>query len=172
MGRAAHLGPFAAPSADDLAIAEQSLESLSIGHLASRPYTEISGGERQLALIARALAQQPAVLVMDEPTSNLDFGNQIRVLDHVRELTRRSGITVIMTCHDPNHALRYATRAAAIGRHGEFMVGNPEQTVTEHYLFETYRVRTQIVQVEGQGGVQSLCVPLNTPGLQSWPQAL
>jgi len=165
MGRAAHLGPFAAPSKHDRAIAERSLAALSIGHLADRPYTEISGGERQLVLIARALAQEAQLLVMDEPTSSLDFGNQIRVLDHVRELTRRSGITVVMTCHDPNHALRYATRVGAIGGKGRFTIGAPERAITERFLFETYRVRTRIVQVEAPGATQSICMPLNEPAL-------
>lgn len=156
MGRAAHLGPFATPSARDMDIAQAALDSLSIGHLAQRAYTRISGGERQLALIARALTQQPDVLVMDEPTSNLDYGNQIGVLEHVRALADRSGIAVIMTSHDPNHALCYASRVAAMGRDGAFIVGSPQAVVTEEYLFATYGVRTRLVRV-GDG---VLCLPL------------
>lgn len=153
MGRAAHLGPFAAPGAADLAVAHRALETLAIDHLAARPYTEISGGERQLTLIARALAQQPRLLVMDEPTANLDFGHQIRVLDHVRELTRKSNLTVVMTSHDPNQALRYATEVATLGRNGSLSVGTPAVAVTEHYLRDTYGVRTQVLPVAGSNGV-------------------
>src|SRR4030095_16607639 len=80
MGRTAHIGPFATPSRADRAIAEEMLVSLGIGHLAPRPYTEISGGERQLTLIARALAQQPAILVMDEPNASRRFGHHLRRL--------------------------------------------------------------------------------------------
>jgi iron complex transport system ATP-binding protein len=153
MGRAAHLGPFAAPSRSDLAITRRSLETLGIDRLADRPYTEISGGERQLALIARALAQRPEVLVMDEPTANLDFGHQIRVLDHVKALTRNSNITVVMTSHDPNQALRYATQVATLGRNGACFVGAPTNAVTERYLLETYGVRTQMVSIAGSSGI-------------------
>src|SRR5262245_3807133 len=80
MGRTAHIGTFSAPSRRDRDVADEMLAVLGIGHLGDRPYTAVSGGERQLALIARALAQEPAILVMDEPTASLDFGNQVRVL--------------------------------------------------------------------------------------------
>lgn len=157
MGRAAHLGPFAQPSRRDLDIAEAALSSLAIGHLAARTYTEISGGERQLALIARALAQHPRLLVMDEPTSNLDFGNQIAVLDHIRALAERTGIAIVMTCHDPNHALRYANRVACVERSGRLGIGAPADMITEAYLCDTYGVRTRLVPVQGHGW---LCLPL------------
>ncbi|WP_425335350.1 ABC transporter ATP-binding protein [Rhodoblastus acidophilus] len=153
IGRAAHLGPFAAPGASDLAVARQALETLGIDHLAERPYTEISGGERQLALIARALAQEAEVLVMDEPTASLDFGHQIRVLDHIQELTRRSRMTVVMTSHDPNQALRWAQNVATLLRDGTIVVGSPSEAITDRYLLKTYGVRTQTVAVPGSHGV-------------------
>ncbi len=140
MGRAAHLGPFQSPSRADEAIARDALDSLGIGRLGDAAYTEISGGERQLVLIARALAQHPAVLIMDEPTSNLDFGNQIRVLEHVRALADHSGLAVILTTHDPNQALLYGDGVAAIGRDGGLVVGAPDAVVTAAYLHQTYGV--------------------------------
>ncbi len=100
MGRASRLGPFAAPGAGDEAAAARSLDALGIGHLAHADYSRISGGERQLALIARALAGEPQLLVMDEPTASLDFGNQARVLTQVRRLSG-SGITIVFSTHDP-----------------------------------------------------------------------
>lgn len=157
MGRAAHLGPFAQPSRGDMAVAEDALGGLGILHLARRNYTAISGGERQLVLIARALAQRPAVLVMDEPTSNLDFGNQVTVLDHVRTLSEHVGLTVIMTTHDPNHALRHANRVAALDRRGALRVGTPAEIVTEDYLRETYGIVTRRVAIDNVGW---LCLPL------------
>lgn len=86
MGRTAHLSWYSTPKKSDIDIAEQCLDTLGIAHLSQRFYHQISGGERQLVLIARALAQQPSFLIMDEPTSNLDFGNQIRVLEKITSL--------------------------------------------------------------------------------------
>lgn len=164
MGRTAHLGPLGTPSRHDMDLSEQALQTLSIAHLRHRPCTEISGGERQLALLARALVQQPAVLVLDEPTSNLDFGNQIRVLDHVSRLSQEHGLGIIMTTHDPNHALLHASKVATIGRNGGFAVGRPQDIVTEDYLRQTYRVHARIVDAPlACSGTVRLCLPLGQP---------
>ncbi len=110
MGRTAHGNLFSRPSANDRAVAARVLERFGIAHLAERPYTMISGGERQLALLARALAQEPQFIVLDEPTASLDFGNQGKVMREIRALAA-SGHGVLFTTHDPNHALRAADRA-------------------------------------------------------------
>jgi len=110
MGRSAHGDLFSAPSAHDRTVALRMLERFGIAHLRERPYTMISGGERQLVLLARALAQEPRFVVLDEPTASLDFGNQGRVLREIRALAE-SGHGVIFTTHDPNHAMRAADRA-------------------------------------------------------------
>ena len=110
MGRTAHGNLFSRPSAADRAVAAHTLERFGIGHLRDRPYTMISGGERQLALLARALAQEPQFIVLDEPTASLDFGNQGTVMREIRALAA-SGHGVLFTTHDPNHALRAADRA-------------------------------------------------------------
>jgi iron complex transport system ATP-binding protein len=128
MGRTAHGNLFSRPSANDRAVAARSLERFGISHLAERPYTMISGGERQLALLARALAQEPQFIVLDEPTASLDFGNQGKVMREIRALAA-SGHGVLFTTHDPNHALRAADRAyllragerVAEGRVGEVL---------------------------------------------------
>jgi iron complex transport system ATP-binding protein len=119
MGRTAHSGLFTRPSAADHAVARRALDRFGIAHLAERPYTMISGGERQLALLARALAQQPQFVVLDEPTASLDFGNQGRVLREIRALAA-SGHGVLFTTHDPNHAMRAADRAYLL-RAGTFL---------------------------------------------------
>ena len=110
MGRIAHGNLFSRPTPADRAVAAQSLERFGIAHLRERPYTMISGGERQLALLARALAQEPQFIVLDEPTASLDFGNQGKVMREIRSLAA-SGHGVLFTTHDPNHAMRAADRA-------------------------------------------------------------
>jgi iron complex transport system ATP-binding protein len=117
MGRTAHGNLFSRPSAKDREVAHRSLKRFGIGHLSERPYTMISGGERQLALLARALAQEPQFIVLDEPTASLDFGNQGKVMREIRALAA-SGHGVLFTTHDPNHALRAADRAYLL-RDGE-----------------------------------------------------
>lgn len=113
MGRTAHAGPLSRPSAADEAASRAAILRLGIDHLSRRPCTEISGGERQLALIARALAGEPAIVVLDEPTANLDFGNQGRVLAEIGRLAA-AGLAVLFTTHDPNQALRHADEVAAL----------------------------------------------------------
>jgi iron complex transport system ATP-binding protein len=110
MGRTAHGGLFSRPTAADRAVAAQALERFGIAQLRERPYTMISGGERQLVLLARALAQEARFIVLDEPTASLDFGNQGKVMAEIRSLGQ-SGHGILFTTHDPNHAMRAADRA-------------------------------------------------------------
>lgn len=159
MGRTAHLSPFAAPSRHDVGIAEACLARLGLAPLADHVYTRISGGERQLALIARALAQQAPLIVMDEPTASLDFGNQIRVLDEVRALAA-SGIGVMMATHDPDQAFLCADRVALL--HGGKLVADapPREAITSGTLREVYGVETTMVDVAlPGGGTRRVCVP-------------
>lgn len=137
MGRSAHLGRFSVPAAHDRRVAHQCLEQLKILPLRDKAYNEISGGERQLTLIARALAQEPAILIMDEPTASLDYGNQIRVLDHVRQLGR-NGIAILLSTHQPDHALRIADRVALFRDGAIHYCGAPAQTVTPQRLAWLY----------------------------------
>lgn len=144
MGRSARLGRFASPSRRDSNIAMQCLEQMGIVHLAQRVYTEISGGERQLALIARALAQEPAVMVMDEPTASLDFGNQIRVLEHIKKM-RGLGMGILLCTHQPDHALRVSDRIALL-KHGQIHhQGTAESTATVSRLAWLYDLDEDVV---------------------------
>lgn len=161
MGRTAHLGTFATPSAKDVAIAAEAMERLGISHLADKVYTEISGGERQMVLIARALTQRPKLLVMDEPTSNLDFGNQMRVLSQVNALAE-SGLGVVMTTHVPDHAFWCGSKVALM-RPGGFDIGTPLETVTEDSLRQVYGVDVKLTQTRlADGRIARGCVPLLT----------
>lgn len=145
MGRSAHGGLFAAPSARDHEVAHAMLERLGIARLAERPYTLISGGERQLVLIARALAQEPAYVVLDEPTASLDFGNQGRVMSEIRRLAAE-GLGVLFTTHDPNQALRHADRVMMI-RDGEALAsGRADDLLTPERLECLYGVRIEMLR--------------------------
>ena len=157
MGRASRLGPFASPGRSDHEAAETALAALGIAHLAERIYTEISGGERQLALIARALAGEPRLLVMDEPTASLDFGNQARVLGQIRRLSAR-GLGILLSTHDPGHAFLCADRVALLRDGALVGLGPPAATMTPESLERLYGVPVAVVPLgDGRGAA---CTPL------------
>jgi iron complex transport system ATP-binding protein len=155
MGRTARLKPFASPGVADEKIAHEKLGVLGIADLAGHDYTQISGGQRQLALIARALAQEAPILVMDEPTASLDFGNQAMVLGRIRDLARE-GYAIVLSTHDPDHALLVATRVAVIAAGGLRAVGAPADVVTAEMLSSIYR--TEVI-VEDTPSGRRVCVP-------------
>jgi len=138
MGRTAHGSLFSRPTAHDRAVAAAALERFGIGRLAQRPYTEISGGERQLVLLARALAQEPQFIVLDEPTASLDFGNQGKVMAEIKTLAT-SGHGVLFTTHDPNHALRAANRAYLLRDGTRIAEGTVDSVLNRERLEELYR---------------------------------
>jgi iron complex transport system ATP-binding protein len=137
MGRMPHSSFFSRYGAKDEQIVWEALEKLGILHLAKRPYTEISGGERQLTLIARALAQGVRVFVMDEPTNGLDYGNQVRLLERVGRLADE-GYTFVFTSHHPEHALAIADRVVMMQSGAIIRDGAPLATVTPDKLAELY----------------------------------
>lgn len=147
MGRTAHLGAFATPGPNDRARAHEALEALGIADLADAEYTRISGGQRQLALVARALAQDAATLVMDEPTASLDFGNQVLVLSQVNALAR-SGLSIVLSTHDPDHAFACADRVAILANGKIEAVGTPRQVVTAKRLKGVYGVDVSIERLK------------------------
>ena len=160
MGRTPHLGPLSSPGPRDRAIARKALATLGISHLEERPYTEISGGERQLALIARALTQEPKVLVMDEPTTALDFGNQLLVLSHIKGLAEM-GLAIIMATHFPDHALLYGSKVLMLKEGRVYHHGPPEEVITEASLRSLYGVEARILRVSFDGGKEiRVCLPL------------
>jgi iron complex transport system ATP-binding protein len=161
MGRAPHLGLFASPSRHDTAIAKEALDIIGIPHLQHKPYTQISGGERQMALIARALTQQPSILLLDEPTSHLDFGNQVLVLQTVHRLARERGLAVIMATHFPGHALLVSHHVALMKDGGFVATGPAETVITESYLQQLYGIDVKVLSVsDGSTGNFKAVVPL------------
>ncbi|MDY7076706.1 MAG: ABC transporter ATP-binding protein [Chloroflexota bacterium] len=158
MGRAPHLSFLAAPSKRDREIAEQALETVGIVHLRDHRYTEISGGERQLALIARALSQEPQILLLDEPTSHLDFGNQMLILKTISRLVREERIAVMMATHFPNHALLASTKVLLMRDGGFIAEGSPEDVITGSYLRQLYGVEVEVVCIQSEDGRQPKAV--------------
>lgn len=155
MGRIPHKAFFFKYSKDDLDIAYEALRRLSILHLAERAYTEISGGERQLTIIARALAQGANTLIMDEPASGLDYGNQLRLLEHISELSRE-GYTFIKSTHSPEHALWIADRAIMV-KNGAVMADGPcDEVINAESLFRLYNAQVRIIKLNGS---LRACVP-------------
>jgi iron complex transport system ATP-binding protein len=162
MGRTARLKTFASPGPADQRIALQRLDELGIAALADADYTRISGGQRQLALIARALAQGAPILVLDEPTASLDFGNQAMVLERIRDLAA-AGYGIVLSTHDPDHALLVGTRVAVIADGGLRAVGLPQDVVTGPTLSAIYRTD---VRVEETVTGRRVCVPAWGPARQ------
>jgi iron complex transport system ATP-binding protein len=147
MGRTAHLGPFSAPGPRDHERAHAALADLGIADLASSEANRISGGQRQLCLIARALAQDAPMLVMDEPTASLDLGNRLLVLERVRALSRQ-GYGVVFSTHDPDQARELATRVAVIAQGRLAAYGTPDETLTGPTLSAVYGVAVMVERTE------------------------
>jgi ABC-type cobalamin/Fe3+-siderophores transport system ATPase subunit len=160
MGRTPHLSTLAMPNKDDEEIALSSLAELNITYLKDMKYTQISGGERQLVLIARALAQCPKILVMDEPTSSLDFGNQHIVLEKMRQLSHK-GMSILMVTHDPDHALYCASKVIMIKKGRVLKEGSPEDTVSEENMEDIYNTRVKIGRIRlSDGRSIQVCIPV------------
>ncbi|MDD2853010.1 MAG: ABC transporter ATP-binding protein [Desulfuromonadaceae bacterium] len=155
MGRMPHKPFFSRYGEEDRRIAHDALDKLGIADLAERPYTEVSGGERQLALIARAMAQGARIVVMDEPTNGLDYGNQVRLLERLKKLSRE-GFTFVFSTHHPDHAMSVADRVVMM-LDGRILYDGPaEETVTSSSLKELYGVDVRLFSVEENVHV---CVP-------------
>jgi iron complex transport system ATP-binding protein len=160
MGRTPHLGVGGSPRRSDLLIAADSMDRLGIADLSAKSFTELSGGEAQMVLVARALAQQPKLLMMDEPTSNLDLGNQVRVLRQVRDLAA-AGIAIVMISHTPDHAFAVATMAALLHRDRTLQVGSPRDVLDPASLAAAYGENVLILAGSGpDGAVVHSCVVL------------
>lgn len=146
MGRAPWLPTFARPKARDYDSAMAALEAMGVAKLAHRSYSDISGGERQQVVIARSIVQEPKVILLDEPTAHLDFGNQIRTLELACKLSA-SGYAIVMTTHDPNHAILMGGKTAILDRNGHLSVGRSADMLTEDRLSELYRVDLRVMDI-------------------------
>jgi len=148
-GRAPYIGLFSCPKKRDYEKTEIALKVLGIYHLKDKPYNKISGGERQLVLIARALAQSAPFMLLDEPVSHLDFRNQIKVLLKIKELTYKNKITALVTLHDPNLASFFADKLVVI-KNGKIVAeGKPQEILNEKLIEEVYGIKINLIQNNG-----------------------
>lgn len=174
MGRARALGVFGSPSKEDYRAARTSLEMVGLAALAPRPFNDISGGERQLVMLARALATGAQTIVLDEPASALDLSNQHRLLVILGELRRPGGYTIVFSTHIPQHALLSSDETLLMKPGGEILRGPTSTLLTETHLEQTYRVPVRrltmpdgqlvIVPMPGHGGKRDDYVPSGSDG--------
>ena len=157
LGRSSQFGMFGQPGAEDREAAAKVMEELGISYLARRSCAQISGGELQMVLIARAIASGPEILILDEPESNLDFKNQLVILETLHRLTEK-GITCIFNTHYPVHALRHADRALLLDRMGNYAFGATHEIITEQNLETAFGVHAVIGQIETKHNMYYDCL--------------
>ncbi len=156
MGTTAQISAASVPGKRQIALAEQAMERLGVAHLKDRGYTNISGGERQLVLIARAMVQQAKILIMDEPSANLDYGNRTRVMQTVKTLTRE-GYAIIQSTHDPDQAFLYSDKVLAVYDGQVLACGSPKEVINSALISKLYGVDVEISSLHDDR--VRVCVP-------------
>ena len=158
MGRSPYVNITSSPKEKDREIAMNALETLGIEDLKDKSYTNLSGGERQLVFLARVLAQEPDLLILDEPTNHLDFGNQIKLLEIIEQLSKL-GLAVIMSSHYPDHAFLAASKVAIMKDKGFIDFGTPDDVLSEENLKKAYGIDVKLMELDDG---RKICVPLKT----------
>jgi iron complex transport system ATP-binding protein len=170
MGRTAYTGRFSSPSQEDREIAKEALAAVGLMHLRHRPFTQLSGGESQLVMIARALAQKTPLIIMDEPTAHLDFKHEMLVMETIVQLVKTTGLSILMATHFPNHIFYFEnhnikTTIALMNDQRFLAMGSAGAVLTEDNMKRLYRVNTRLVEFP-LGEEKSLrhLIPLSTVG--------
>ncbi len=159
MGVTNQLSLLSAPNLDHINEAYAAMQCQGIAHLRDAGYGEISGGERQLALIARALVQKAKVLIMDEPTANLDYGNQFRVMCRISDLAKE-GYIIILSTHNPDHAFLYANRVLTVQGGKVIADGSPDNVLDAKLIKDVYNVDVRIEEFQSETRHHKLCIPI------------
>lgn len=159
LGMASKIGFFSSPSEEHRKIAISIAQSLGIEHLLKKKCNQMSGGELQMVLIARALASEPKILILDEPESNLDFRNQLIVLNTLSHLASK-GMCVIFNTHYPEHALTRANKSLILHKGGKTLFGDTQKIVTEENIRNAFGVKTVISEIETTGNVYKSIMPI------------
>lgn len=158
MGRFPYLGRFQSETHNDLEIAKNAMELTSTDHLKHKNIKAISGGERQRVMIARALTQEPEILLLDEPISHLDIKHQLDILKLCKELNHEKELTILTTLHDINLAMRYSDYIVLMNQGEIVTVGKPVDVVTIENIKKVYEIDVKIVEVDGLG--TNMVIPL------------
>lgn len=162
MGRTPHLTSLDSPSDEDIKKSYDTLELLGISHMAHRNYKELSGGERQLVLIARSICQDAKLLIMDEPTANLDYANQRIILETIQKLSD-SGYTTIMSTHSTDHPFQVSNKVLLIKNGRCLGFGDTSDILTESSLETIYGIPMDIFSVSDRNGnIRNICLPLSS----------
>lgn len=156
MGTTASLSPFSTPKGEQIKSAMEALQLVGMEKYASCSFSHLSGGEQQMVLIARALAQKAPILIMDEPCSNLDYGNQIRLLKKLKQLSAL-GYLVLLSTHNPEHAFLFADKVIVLHKGNAVALGNPKEVLTASLLEEIYSIPIQLYT--SSDVPQPVCIP-------------
>ncbi len=160
MGRASHFSTFEAPKAIDREAAFDALKKMDALHLANRKYTSLSGGQRQMVLIARAICQSAKVFVMDEPGASLDYANQQLLMDIVKDLSEQ-GYCVVMSTHSPEHPLSVGHKVLLMREGQVAAFGKPADVITPEVLEDVYGIEMDVISVEDRYGIRrTICLPV------------
>ncbi|WP_096387718.1 ABC transporter ATP-binding protein [Hafnia sp. CBA7124] len=160
MGRVSNVGLLQQPTAKDERIARDALDTLGIGHLAEHSFQTLSGGQRQLVMIARALATGCEMLILDEPTSALDLYNQQAVLRLIHQLAKQRQISVLFTTHDPAHAQLVAQKCLLLLDNQRWAYGDSKEMLTEDNLLKAYGVRVELAAVASDAEALPVLTPI------------
>ena len=161
LGRSAHIGTFRQPGSEDIETALKAMDDIGILHLKDKLCTRMSGGELQMVLIARALTVSPMMLVLDEPESNLDFKNQLIILDTIKKLARERNISAIVNTHYPAHALQLSDKALMLNRDGTSFYGEAGEVINEQNMRVSFGVNVYVDRLKLNDLVYRSVIPLS-----------
>ncbi|MGM9533572.1 TM1266 family iron-only hydrogenase system putative regulator [Intestinibacter sp.] len=159
LGRSSHFGMLSMPKEKDLEIVNRVMDEMNLTRFAKKKCSQLSGGELQMVLIARALVSEPKILILDEPESNLDFKNQLLILDTMTKLSNQ-GISCIFNTHYPTHALQRANKAFLLSKSGKYLFGETREVITEENIEKAFGVKAVIGEIETPSNVLKDVIPL------------
>ena len=161
IGRSAHLGPFAQPSRKDIEIAEAAMREIGVLHLRDKPCSQMSGGELQMVLIARALATHPQMMILDEPESGLDFRNQLIILDLIDHLVHEKRLSAVINTHYPSHAMKVSDKTLMLCKDGSYCYGPTGEVINTDNMRKAFEVNVVINSVQIGGRSYEDMIPIS-----------